>query len=161
MRRGRGRGRQAGARNLGRGDGTSRQEDAAEWFLAAADIEGSAGVSDMHVSSVDRPNLAAEYAREVESRRSLRLLSDEDIRQVLQQFLVDHASVGEAVRVVASDTSRVRNALLSDARLREVMQHSPGGSLRGDPGQDFWDQMVRTFLGHLHLVHRPPRRLGD
>ena len=133
----------------------------AEWFLAAADIEGSAGVSDMHVSSVDRPNLAAEYAREVESRRSLRLLSDEDIRQVLQQFLVDHASVGEAVRVVASDTSRVRNALLSDDRLREVMQHLLGGSLRGDLGQEFWARMVRTFLGRLHLVHRPPRRLRD
>ena len=42
LRRGRGRGRQSGA---GRVDaGVGRQEDAAAWFLAAADIGGDAGV---------------------------------------------------------------------------------------------------------------------
>ena len=213
LRRGRGRGGRAGS-HLGAGDlGVSRQDDAAAWFLAAADMDGSSVAEEPMVVAhsqsgparrqgvvsgfggaertdgalagqaqrdrdamsrtrarmddgragavVEGPSLAAEYAREAESRRSLQLLSDEDMGRVLQQFLVDHASVGEAVRVVASDISRVRNALVSDARLREVLQHLLGGCLRGDPGQDFWDRMVRTFLGHLHLVHRPPRRLRD
>ena len=115
-------------------------------------------------SSVDRPNLAAEYAHAAESRRSLLLLSDEDIGRVLQRFLVDHAIAGEAVQVVDCDICRVRAALVSDARLQEVIQHLLGGSLLsrgGHAGQDFWSRMVREFLGHLHLVHRPPRRLGD
>ena len=115
-------------------------------------------------SSVIRPNLAAEYARVAEDRRSLLLLSNEEIGRVLQRFLVDHAIAGEAVQVVDSDVSRVRDALLSDAHLQEVIQHLLGGSLLsrgGQAGQDFWNRMVREFLGHLHLVHRPPRRLGD
>ena len=213
LRRGRGRGGRAGSHMAARDLGVGRQDDAAAWFLAAADMDGSSVAEEpmdvAHSQSgpaqrqgvvsgfggaerrdgalagqaqrgrdamsrtrarmddgsagavVEGPNLAAEYARDAESRRSLQLLSDEDMGRVLQQFLVDHASVGEAVRVVASDISRVRNALVSDARLRDVLQHLLGGCLRGDPGQDFWDRMVRTFLGHLHLVHRPPRRLRD
>ena len=139
------------------------QEDVSAPSAAIGDSCAREG-SHMLGSSVDRPNLAAEYAHVAESRRSLLLLSDEDIGRVLQRFLVDHAIAGEAVQVVDSDICRVRAALVSDARLQEVIQHLLGGSLLsrgGHAGQDFWSRMVREFPSHLHLVHRPPRRLGD
>ena len=45
LRRGRGRGRQAGSEDHALDAGVRRQEDAAAWFLAAADADGSAGVA--------------------------------------------------------------------------------------------------------------------
>ena len=45
LRRGRGRGRQAGSEDHAHDAGVRRQGDAAAWFLAAADVDGSAGVA--------------------------------------------------------------------------------------------------------------------
>ena len=45
LRRGRGRGRQAGSEDHCREAGVSRQGDAADWFLAAADLGGSTGAA--------------------------------------------------------------------------------------------------------------------
>ena len=45
LRRGRGRGRQAGSGRAGRDGGRRMQDDAAEWFLSAAEVDGGAGVS--------------------------------------------------------------------------------------------------------------------
>ena len=44
LRRGRGRGGQTGSQRVARDAGVSRQDDAAAWFLAAADMDGGSGV---------------------------------------------------------------------------------------------------------------------
>ena len=132
--------------------------DASEWVEDA--MRGS--------SSVDmEPSLAEHFQGRKERRQGLLRLSDEDLRRVLQQFLVSHSATGEVSSVVAEDVERVREALLFDERLAVVLRSLLGASLlnRGaDAGDEWLKRMVDEFIGRLHMWETTlggPRRLGD
>jgi hypothetical protein len=113
-------------------------------------------------TSPGNPNLAKEYMDLYSRRKQLLDLSDEVILRVLKKMVLDKSAAGNTIPVRTCDVVRVRETLLSDEKLSNVLLDVLGSSSGSgsEVGFETKRRRVDEFIGLLHMSASRPQVLG-
>ena len=145
--------------------GVARRKEGAVWHRSSHDPEGDR--STLESGNVER---AAEVSiaqrnEDFERRKRLRELPDSEIKQVLEDFVLAHKTKGEAMKIGQSEVDQVREALMSDSKLANLLKTFFGASsVSGDSGVMHHMRMAQKLIERLLRAMAMPRggqRVGD